>query len=214
MQPIFSVVITTFDRAELLTRALRSLILQTEKDWEAIVVDDGSKDDTCNRILPILCSNPNIKYVWKEHSGAVSSKNKGIQYSGGKFITFLDSDDEYHAHHLESRKKLLIRNSSIRFLYGGAKIIGHQYVPDKNDPLVRISLDKCVIGGTYFIERKILLSLNGFRDIILGSDADLFERAAQAMIPMAEVILPTYIYHHENSDSITNQLLLKVKPST
>jgi glycosyltransferase involved in cell wall biosynthesis len=209
---MFSVVITTFDRVELLTRALRSLILQTEQDWEAIVIDDGSNDDTCNRILPFLFLYQNIKYIWKEHSGAVSSKNKGIQYSGGKFITFLDSDDEYHKHHLESRKKILIRNSSVRFIYGGAKIIGNQFVPDKNDPSVRINLHKCAIGGTYFIERKTLLSLYGFRDIILGSDADLIERAMKASVSMAEVKLPTYIYHHENSDSITNQLFLKVNP--
>jgi glycosyltransferase involved in cell wall biosynthesis len=210
-QPMFSVVITTRNRARLLKRTLDSLISQTENDWKAIIVDDGSMDDTYTHILPYIRSCPEIRYIWKAHSGAVLSKNYGIRASGGKFITFLDSDDEYHPEHLESRKKFLIRNPSVRFLYGGVKILGNPYVPDKNNPSARVYLDDCVIGGTFVIEREVLLSLDGFREIRLGSDADLFERAKKAQILMAEVKEPTYIYHHENQESITNRLYLKVK---
>jgi len=210
-QPMFSVVITTRNRARLLKRTLNSLISQTENDWEAIIVDDGSTDDTYTQILPYLRSWPEIRYIWKPHSGAVLSKNYGIRASGGKFITFLDSDDEYHPVHLESRKIFLIRNPSVRFLYGGVKILGNHYVPDKNNPSARINLNDCVIGGTFVIEREVILSLDGFREIMLGSDADLFERAKKAQILMAEVKQPTYIYHHENQESITNKLYLKVK---
>jgi glycosyltransferase involved in cell wall biosynthesis len=208
-EPMFSVVIPTLNRARLLARALKSLISQTENDWEAIIVDDGSTDNTFTYILPFLNSSGHMKYIWKPHSGSALSKNEGIRASTGKFIAFLDSDDEYHPLHLELRKRILEQAPSIRFLYGGVKIIGNPYVPDKNDPSISINLRDCVIGGTFVIEREVLLSLNGFDKIMLGSDADLFERIQKAGILMAEVQEPTYIYHHENTDSVTNRFLLK-----
>lgn len=209
--PMFSVVISTYNRASLLKRAIHSLISQTENDWEAIIVDDGSTDDTYTQILSYLEARHSIKYFWKHHSGAVSSRNYGIRASGGRFVTFLDSDDEYRPKHLEVRKKFLLKNPAVKFLYGGAKILGSQFVPDKNDPLSSINLKDCVIGGTFVIAREVLLSLNGFREIVLGSDSDLFDRVMENNIKMAEFKLPTYIYHHENQESITNKLYKKVK---
>jgi hypothetical protein len=99
-----------------------------------------------------------------------------------------------------------LHDSSIRFLHGGARIIGNQYVPDRFDYKKKINLNECVIGGTFFIERNLLFQLRGFRQIILGTDADLFDRVIEAGIPVNETKLPTYIYHHENEDSITNML--------
>ena len=212
-QPFFSVVIATFNRAELLKRALKSLLLQTEKDWEAIIVDDESTDDTHKQIESYLESYPQIIYQRKLHSGWISSRNEGIRVSGGKFITFLDSDDEYRLSHLKTRKSFLIKNPEVRFLYGGAEIIGNQYVPDKDDPSTRIHLRDCMISGTFVIERETLLSLDGFREIALGSDFDLYKRARGKKIPMAEIKTPTYIYHHDNPDSVTNRLYRRVKSS-
>ena len=206
-QPFFSVIITTFNRANLLVQALDSLICQTDNDWEAIIVDDESKDDTYLRVLPYIQSNSNIKYIRKIHGGEALSKNTGIAASAGKYVTFLDSDDEYDPSHLQSRKEILVQDPSIRFLYGGAKIIGNQYVPDRFDPDKIIHLSKCTIGGTFFIERDTLLKLKGFRKIILGTDSDLFDRALEAGISTTETNLPTYIYHRENEDSITNTLI-------
>jgi glycosyltransferase involved in cell wall biosynthesis len=206
-QPFFSVIITTYNRANLLIKAVDSLICQTENDWEAIIVDDESKDDTHLKVLPYLKSNSNIKYIRKNHGGEAASKNEGISTSSGKYITFLDSDDEYDPLHLQIRKEILIKDPSIRFLYGGTKIIGNQYVPDRFDFRKRIHLSKCIVGGTFFIERDTLLKLKGFRKIILGTDSDLFDRALEAGIAIKETKLPTYIYHRENEDSITNTLI-------
>jgi glycosyltransferase involved in cell wall biosynthesis len=206
-QPFFSVIITTFNRAVLLVKALDSLIGQTEHDWEAIIVDDESTDDTSLKVLPYIQTNSNIRYIQMIHGGEAMSKNKGIISSLGKYISFLDSDDEYDPVHLQKRKEILIQDSSIRFLYGGAKIIGNQYVPDRFDPSKKIHLSKCTIGGTFFIERNTLLKLKGFRKIILGTDSDLFDRALEAGITPKEIKLQTYIYHRENEDSITNIMI-------
>lgn len=207
IHPLFSIIITTFNRAYILNRALDSLISQTEQNWEAIIVDDESADDTYLYVLPYLQSNNRIRYIRKVHSGEAMSKNAGINASSGKFISFLDSDDEYNPLHLQSRKSILTQDPSIRFLHGGAKIIGNQYVPDRFNYNKSINLNNCVIGGTFFIERSILFQLGGFRNIVIGADADLYDRAIKAGVSIKETKLTTYIYHHENEDSITNKMI-------
>jgi len=206
-QAFFSVIITTYNRANLITRAIDSLISQSEKEWEAIIIDDGSTDDTYSRIVPYLKLYPWIKYANQPHSGLVATKNTGVRSAGAKYITFLDSDDEYDPVHLESRKVILEQNPSIRLLYGGIKIIGNPFVPDRYDTSKLINLDECIIGGTFVIERETVLSLNGFRDITYGEDSDFFDRAKSNGVPALEVHLPTYIYHHETDDSVTNRLI-------
>lgn len=207
-QPFFSIVIATYNRAELLKRAIGSLVSQTEEDWEAIIVDDGSTDNSYAEIIPYLKAYPKIGYLRKIHSGEALSKNEGIYASNGKYISFLDSDDEYNPNHLKSRKSILLENPSVQFLYGGLDVIGNQYVPDRFDHSKKIHLKDCVAGGTFFVERSTLHSLNGFREIHLGTDADLFERVKQAKIEMMETTIPTYIYHRGTQDSLTNNILM------
>ena len=209
-QPFFSIVIATYNRANLVKRALKSLISQTETDWEAIIINDGSTDNTYEQILPYIKDYAKIRYVRKVHSGVVQSKNKGINLSNGKYISFLDSDDEYSSNHLKTRKQILLDNPTVKFLYGGVEIIGNQYVPDRFDYSKKIHLSKCVIGGTFFIERQSLISLNGFSEVPIGTDAVLFERAKDAKIKMMETNLPSYIYNRTSKDSITNRMLLSV----
>ncbi len=211
-QPFFSVIITTYNRAQLLRRALNSLVSQTEEDWEAIIVDDESTDDTYLQVLPYLTTYVKIKYIKKAHSGEALSKNEGIRVSNGRFISFLDSDDEYDPGHLDSRKAILMQNPLVKFLYGGVKIIGNQFVPDRDNPGEKVNLENCVIGGTFFVERNLFISLKGFRKIYLGTDADLFDRIKRREVPMMETRLPTYIYHHETQDSITNKLYFDMQP--
>lgn len=206
--PFFSIIVTTYNRSELLKRALDSLIAQTITDWEVILVDDGSTDNTATEILPYLEAHPKIKYIKKKNGGEVSSKNEGIWASCGKYISFLDSDDEYDRYHLESRKHILTQNTTIKFLYGGVEILGNQFVPDRFDHSKSIHLNDCVIGGSFFVAREVMLLLNGFRDISIGTDADLFDRAKEAHVNMMEIHEKTYIYHHENQDSITNRMYL------
>jgi glycosyltransferase involved in cell wall biosynthesis len=203
----FSVVVTTYNRANIVSRALNSLIAQTEPDWEAIIVDDESTDDTYYQISPFLKTYPEILYIRQPHRGEAAAKNAGLRSARGTFITFLDSDDEFHPFHLESRKKILVNNPTVKFLYGGAKILGNQYVPDRYNNSKLVNLNDCVIGGTFFIDRNIAISLNGFNDILIGTDADLYDRVLNSGINMMKIIQPTYIYHHETEDSITNKML-------
>lgn len=207
--PFFSVIITTYNRSTLLTRALDSLIAQTETDWEAIIVDDGSTDNTASLIKPYLENDSRIKYVYQKNAGYAMSKNTGIFLAKGKFITFLDSDDEYAPTHLEERKLILMNHPTIEFLHGGVKVLGSQYVPDRFDFNKMVPLSECEIGGTFFIKKEVAISFNGFKKMPLGSDGDFFERINKAGVNIMKTQIPTYIYHRENADSITNTLMVE-----
>lgn len=202
--PYFSIIIPTFNRKEILTRAINSLIAQTEENWEAIIVDDGSDDNTLLHIKPYLDNDERIKYIRQKNTGAALAKNTGIEAASGTFLTFLDSDDEYQTTHLESRKTILSENPHVQFLYGGIKVVGNLFVPDRFDNRKKIHLDDCVIGGTFFIERKLLLSINGFKNIVIGEDADLFDRLSLKEVVKLKTDKATYVYRHDQADSVTN----------
>jgi glycosyltransferase involved in cell wall biosynthesis len=208
-QPFFSVVITTYNRAHLLIRALQSLLSQTENDWEAIIIDDGSKDNTEQQILPLLKEFQKINYFKQRSSGAVVAKNTGISFTTGQYITFLDSDDEYQPNHLYSRKKILLENNQVDFLHGGTRIIGNPYVPDRNNYRRQVHLNECAIGGTFFIKKSLMSQLKSFREIPLGSDADFLERCKLSGANISTTGIPTYIYHREHPNSITGNLSLQ-----
>jgi glycosyltransferase involved in cell wall biosynthesis len=203
IEPFFSVIIPTFNRKAILTRALDSLIAQTVQNWEAIIIDDGSTDETLEYISDYLNEDNRIQYQPQKNTGAALAKNVGIKRAKGKFITFLDSDDAYTPNHLAVRFAILQEFPDIQFLYGGAQIIGNQFVPNRFDVSENIHLDDCVIGGTFFIERQLLLSLNGFNDIRIGEDADLYERLMLLNVKSKEVKDPTYLYYRDRIDSVT-----------
>ena len=202
--PFFSIIITTYNRADLLPRALDSLIRQTETDWEGIIIDDGSTDDTATVVLTYLKQGSKFRYIRQKNTGYSGAKNTGILSARGKFITFLDSDDEYDPMHLASRKAILINNKLVEFLHGGFKVIGSEYVPDRFDYSKMISLKDCVIAGTFFISREVALLFKGFNKLALGSDGDLFERMDKAGVRIMKTEIPTYIYHREMAQSITH----------
>ena len=85
-----SVVIPTFNRSKLVVRAIDSVLSQTYKDYEIIVVDDGSTDNTSGILKPYMSR---IRYFYQANQGASAAKNKGMQLARGKWISILDSDD-------------------------------------------------------------------------------------------------------------------------
>ena len=96
-----SVIIPTYNRQNLVQRAIKSALSQTLKPHEIIVIDDGSTDDTIN----ILKSYP-IKVLTQKNQGVSSARNLGIKNSSGDVIAFLDSDDEWFVTKLEEQVKL------------------------------------------------------------------------------------------------------------
>ena len=99
-----SVIIPAYNRAHLIEKAVRSLQSQTVSDWEAVVVDDGSRDNTCAVVEKLAKSDPRVRLVRHDtNRRAQAARNSGIRAARGEWITFLDSDDEYLPDSLANR---------------------------------------------------------------------------------------------------------------
>lgn len=93
--PLISVIIPTFNYGNYIAEAIYSVINQTYTNWECIIVDDGSVDNTAQVVTQIINDYPNknIKYYFIKNSGTSAAKNYGIKISAGEYIQFLDADD-------------------------------------------------------------------------------------------------------------------------
>jgi glycosyltransferase involved in cell wall biosynthesis len=97
--PLFSVVIPTYNRAAKVVRAVESVLAQTLANYDVWVIDDGSTDDTADRLSVYM---DRIHYVTQVNAGAALARNRGIQESTGKYIALLDSDDRWRPQKLQS----------------------------------------------------------------------------------------------------------------
>ncbi|MGH2644341.1 MAG: glycosyltransferase family 2 protein [Chitinophagaceae bacterium] len=200
----FSVVICTYNRAHLIARAINSLLNQTCKDWECLIIDDESTDDTKEIIAPYL-KRKNFHYLPHTHQGCALSKNAGMEAANGKYITFLDSDDEYRPTHLAKRKEILEKEQDIDLLFSDVSVIGDQYVPDKNDPGKKIAIADCTVGGTFVIKRNALKPSDRFKDIY-SDDSAFIERFILSGRNTKKINSPTYIYHRDSPDSMCSTI--------
>ena len=110
-KPTVSVILPTYNRAHLLDRAIRSVLDQTYQDFELIVVDDGSSDNTEEVVTNF--TDPCIRYLRHEQNrGAAAARNTGIRVAQGEYIAFLDSDDGWLPGKLEKQMKVFGSASS------------------------------------------------------------------------------------------------------
>lgn len=207
--PFFSIIISTYNRSHTLGQAIRSLLGQTFENWEAIIIDDGSTDDTRSLCAKVIAMDKRFHYLHHENKGPGYSKNRGLKASSGKYLTFLDSDDLYKRNHLESRRKFLEDNPDVDLLHGGFEIIGPEYVPDIANPGEKIPVADCIVGGTFVVEREKAIEIGGFGNLRFGDDTEFYTRAETAGIKIARFEKKTYIYNRKESDSLCNRMMQK-----
>ncbi|HRR06955.1 MAG TPA: glycosyltransferase family A protein [Victivallales bacterium] len=99
MSEKFTVVIPLYNKEKTIIRAISSVLAQTYKNYEIIVVDDGSTDSSCNFLSRL--NDPRIKIIKQRNMGVSIARNRGIQESSSDLIAFLDADDEWLPRHLE-----------------------------------------------------------------------------------------------------------------
>ena len=205
--PIVTVIITVYNRKKRFKRAIESVLNQYYQKFEVIIIDDGSTDNIESEISKIVNYDSRIKYLKHSNRKTVLSLNTGLKLATGKYITFLDSDDEYQHNHLDYRVNFLNTSSNIDLIYSDATLIGKEedfLVPDAKDPSKLIHLSKCIIGATIFGYKYVFEELNGFREIY-SYDSDFIKRAKRKF-NVLKVIKPTYIYHRESPDSILTNM--------
>lgn len=109
-----SVILPTFNRSKFLNKSIESVLGQTYKDLEVLVIDDGSTDDTKIIVEKYAGADNRVRYFFQENSGQGSARNMGLKNATGQFITFLDSDDFYLPTRLEQMVQLF-KNRHVDF---------------------------------------------------------------------------------------------------
>ena len=104
VKPRVSIIIPTFNRSAIVPNAIESVFRETYSDYELIVVDDGSTDDTRDRLQEYVAR---IKYVYQANRGVSAARNAGTKLARGEWIAFLDSDDVWHPTKLERQFEAL-----------------------------------------------------------------------------------------------------------
>jgi len=179
--PKISVIIPTYNRLELLKRSIDSIFNQTYKDFELIVVDDGSTDKTKE-----FCLNDNrIIYLHQENQGVSAARNSGIKISKGEWITFLDSDDEWLPNKLEKQMEYAKNNPNIKIIHSneiwirnGVRVNEKFKHKKMGGWIYKNSLPLCLISPSVVIIKKELLDEVGVFDtsFTYAEDYDLWLR--------------------------------------
>ena len=107
-----TVVIPTYNRMKYLSRSIGSVLSQTYRPANIIVIDDGSTDDTATTVRQF---EKHVKYVYQNNSGVSQARNRGIAEAKEEWIAFLDSDDEWYPHKLENQFEILCRYSHLKW---------------------------------------------------------------------------------------------------
>lgn len=191
--PKVSVILPTYNRAKILTKAMESVLAQTYEDLELLVVDDGSTDNTEETVHELQDSR--IRYLYtKLNRGAASARNYGITHASpdAEYIAFEDSDDFWHKDKLEKQMKELAAHPEAGFCYH--KIcydMGNGYqaiLPDERMPLgkkrgeiyAQLLYDNLVDCPSMLIRRDVLEKAGYFDEILKAlEDYDLALRLAR-----------------------------------
>ncbi len=210
-----SVIIPTFDRAKLIGYTLDSLIELNSKDFEIIVIDDGSTDNT-EEIVKL--NYPTVRYFKQINSGAPAARNLGLKESKGEYILFLDSDDFLEKDFFISKNAAFELDTRLDGVYGNFDFfnsIGSYRVEDEvprysNYPIYEDGNEDKILnnllGGWYIHpcailwKKSFLEMIGGFRvDLVINQDVDLVFRALLAGGKMIGVMGPRgMIREHEN----------------
>lgn len=183
--PTVSVIIPTYNRAHLIGRAIQSVLSQTFQDFEIIVVDDGSEDNTKEVVRGF--ADGHVRYFrHNENRGGSAARNTGIRASRGEYIAFLDSDDEWNPRKLERQLRVLrAASSTVVLVFAGLRNVNSQgrelfrCCPSPGVVVDRSQLfTACFVSNSAILTRKTaLVEVGGFDDrLSCWQDRDLWLR--------------------------------------
>jgi glycosyltransferase involved in cell wall biosynthesis len=166
MRPRVSVVIPAYNRADVIGRAISSVLSQTEEDLEVVVVDDGSTDAT--RAVVGSFDDERIEYLSIEHQGAAAARNAGANRARAKWLTFLDSDDTVVPDWLASLfAETCVPDTALVSCGYTERVDGNDAVlrlrlPRRASPSVGPIVELISTGGSYMLLRDVFITVGGF----------------------------------------------------
>jgi len=180
ISPIVSIIVPVFNSSEFIYRALDSIKKQTFTSYEVIVIDDGSTDDS---VLKIKEHELDVKLIKKPNGGVSSARNLGIRAAKGKYIAFLDSDDEWislklsiQILHLEKNESLIAlycRDYSLRILTNTDAQPAPELIEKNSEQIFMHPYN--LITSSFVIKTNVIKELGGFDESLkTAEDIDLY----------------------------------------
>ncbi|MCL2689237.1 MAG: glycosyltransferase family 2 protein [Chitinispirillia bacterium] len=215
--PRVSVIIPAFNRSALLHRAVESVLNQTERDFELVIVDDGSTDDTSQYLQKIKLLN-NVQCLRLDKNYGVSkARNAGVSASSGEWIAFLDSDDYWHPDKLRFQFKWLADNPQYSIMQtneiwirNGVRVNQPKTYKKICGDIFNESVERCMITPSSVIMRRSLFEQTGGFDEKMRAceDYDLWLRITCKHHAGLEPknLLTRYGGHDDQLSSITETL--------
>ncbi len=213
--PLISVIIPTFRHRNFVLTSLESVFAQTFTDYEVIVVNDGSPDDT-GQLLQPLAQSGKIRYIEQANQGQAAARNRGLAEAKGKFIAFLDDDDLWPKDKLSWQYEQLLNDPGIGVVAGIAEVIDESEKPlGTSQRLGEIrfcdlfSGNPIISPGQTLIRADLLREIGGMNNRIWGCDDwDLWFRAsAKARLIIFDRVGLRYRLHPGNAGNNMDRML-------
>ncbi len=189
--PLVSIIMPVYNGEKYVTQALESLFKDVYRPIEVIAVDDGSSDNTAQIVLQY----DDIQYIYQDHQGVASARNKGITASSGEIIAFLDCDDIWQPNRLTATVIFFRKHPEIGYVLGKQMMFvgpGHDVPPWVKPEWLKDSQDASNTG--VLVARRVTFDRVGlFNKDIGGEDTEWLVRASEAGVPMAR--LPEVVLH-------------------
>jgi glycosyltransferase involved in cell wall biosynthesis len=215
MNVLFSIVIPTYNRAHLLKKTIDTVLDQSYTNFELIIVDDGSTDNTEEVIKEIISTRENkIIYIKQINSERAAARNTGLKKAVGDYILFFDSDDTLYDNHLEIAKKNIVEKNYPEFIHLRYDIKNVNGTITKEGPIYNSPPNKDLIFGNFlscngmFIRKDIAIQnpFNEDRKLSAMEDWELWLRlSAKYPLHYVNTITSSIIDHDERSVMITTK---------
>ncbi len=210
--PKVSVIIPTYNRAKFLPRTIDNVLCQTYQDFEILVIDDGSSDNTREIMQEYIKKHTGkIRYFYKENGGVPTARNLGIQLSNAEFIAFLDSDDiwdadklKYQMQYMDEHPQIYMCNTDVEYIDEDDKSLGYSKRRNKipfDGMVFRYVFQHHGIVTSTMVVKKCVFDKIGLLDenLPIGDDTDIILRIAKSFqIGFIEKPLVKYRMHNMN----------------
>ncbi len=207
-KPLFSIIIPTRNRAALLSISIQSVLQQLCSDWELLLIDDGSSDDTASVVAAF--ADPRIRYIYQEHGERSSARNRGIDLAQGRYICFLDDDDHYDEKYLQAFQtyleaadfpEIILRTGFWKQIMLTLKRAPN-YQPERHHNRVRFVLFHMCGVGSLCIPKTALAERRFPNHIYYWEDSYLF---LQLLMQYPMVQLDNHHYYYQQHDESSSQ---------
>src|SRR5215470_11869971 len=129
--PLVSVIIPSYNYGQFISQTLSSVQEQSYQNWECLVIDDESTDNTSEVVAKFARADPRIKYLHQKNQKQAAARNNGLRNAGGEYVQFLDADDLIESYKLKQQVAYLEQHTEVDIVYGGVRYFTSENIEER-----------------------------------------------------------------------------------